>query len=369
MMEYYAKKFAPKGYVLRMEHAGFKASLMRAPKLEDRGYAHRLPQGDPIPVFPLAALPGAPEGWVREAGSYVCPVDANWGLWFDWTMNDEMNTAVVPSCKGMNPITGQKLEGLGLEEYSDKCPVHKEPFAHGNYCEKCGYEWPPQNYVCSPNTLWWDGFRQPDGKVRQFFFSEDESKDIASLVIGKENTVPAFGFGFFRPKNPRTAPKMSFRGGDFHSKGFSHHIGGQSLMGCMEEPMGCSIDMASSDDTGPAHVYYASSVCNAAPTASCAPKAGGVIRSRGMPMRMKAASPAPVKAQAVKAVSVGAGAEIAQNLVRDNLGMANWLPEAAGTIRLYFCFQPQFEHIVNNGGVKEFEKSKEGFLKGLPVGG
>jgi len=346
-MKFFAKEIAKSGYVFRMEHAGFMASLMCAPRLEDTGRACDLPPGEPIPVFPLAALPGAPEGWVREVGSYVCPVDADWGLWFDWTMNDKMNTAVVPSVKGMNPITGQKLEGLSLSEYSDKCPVHGEPFTHGNFCEKCGYDWPPQNYICAPNTLWWDGFRQPDGKVRQFFFTADESRDVASLVIGKENTVPAFGFGFFRPKNPRTAPKTTYRSSvmDFGESSFGSFCNaGDVVYGCSNS----TLDYSEPDG-----------LCM-----SCLD--GAEVASKGITRGF--VNSQSVRKQPVASVSVGAGAEISQELNRDSLGVDGWQPEAAATIRLYFCFREQFMSIVNNGGVKTFSSDPAGFMKNVPVG-
>jgi len=107
--------------VFEMEHSGYKAKLMEAQKLIDNGHEHSLPPGESMCVIPIHCLPACPEGWVKEAGSYVVPVDVDKGIWFDWTMNDN-NTAIVPSVKGMNPITGDKLEGMVLEQYRDKCP-------------------------------------------------------------------------------------------------------------------------------------------------------------------------------------------------------------------------------------------------------
>ena len=79
-------KEANKSAVTVMEHAGFKARIMKARRLTGEG-VHGLPSGSPIDVFPIASLPGCPEGWVKEAGTYVCPVSSDWGLWFDWTLN------------------------------------------------------------------------------------------------------------------------------------------------------------------------------------------------------------------------------------------------------------------------------------------
>ena len=165
-------------------NAGYKASLMAAHRLEPRfrcsscGWRiekeqdkskcphcqseeieedpHGLPQGTPIMAVPIHCLPGAPSGWVRDPGSYVVEVDCEHGLWFDWTMNDSFDVAVVPTVKGMNPITGLKTEDVSMHVYREKCPKHDIPFGHNYYCEECGFHWPAQNYVSHPNTLWWD---------------------------------------------------------------------------------------------------------------------------------------------------------------------------------------------------------------------
>jgi hypothetical protein len=345
-MSFFAREIAKQGHVLRMEHAGFKAELKKAKRLVDNGSPHNLPDGESIPVYPIAALPGSPDSWSREAGTYVCPVSSNWGLWFDWTMNDDLNTAVLPSVKGMNPISGLKLDGLTLSEFSDRCPIHDEPLSHANFCTKCGYEWPAQNYVSYPNTLWWDGFRQPDGKVRQFFFSEDDNRDVASHVIGKENTVPAFGFGFFKTKSPRIVKNYE------SCRLTINQINKWGVKVNTLNPV-----WLSDDD----NVTYTSSFFNHSnepdhlDSESIIGPSGNVGLSRGI-MR------------SVKSVSVGAGAEIYQSVVRDSLGVSGWNQEPSAIIRLYFCFEEQFKSIVSRGGVLDFKKNNLGFLSGVPVG-
>jgi len=222
----YVQQIAKAGWVSTMEHKGFSASLMKAKRLQDRGAAYGLPQGQEIPVFPISALPGSPDEWVREPGTYVCPVQTDWGIWFDWTGNDAWNTAVAPSVKGMNPITGRKFSGAILEEYVERCPVHDIPFGHNRLCEECGFRWPPQNYVTHESTLWLDGFRQPDGTVRQFFFTEDDKRDIASLVIGNKNVVPAFGFVFYEPKERREMPDYTISVSSWDNIPISYQVPG-----------------------------------------------------------------------------------------------------------------------------------------------
>jgi hypothetical protein len=438
-----------------MKVNGFRASLKRAPKLVDNGFAHQLPHGEDIPVFPVDMLPGCPEDWVREPGSYVCPVDPEWGLWFDWTMNDRMNTAVLPTVKGMNPITGQKLDGLVLEEYKQKCPVHKKDFqGDERFCEECGYKWPPQSYVCSPNHLWWDGFRQPDGTVRQFFFSEDEARDIASAVIGKKSTVPAFGFAFFQPVEARPAFQPgrivveggtpSWLGGDeeligsnqgyigstvlfgdpYGVSGASGHSGASGTKGpsvttnctnedSLDELMAIADEgeektsggIKLPDESGDKQIWMNLKHNQVMSTQSLSakmdldyeeeaerlreeakqwpnkakviqpefslPNRKGRMRARVEGARRvgRAATRKAVRdSRPVKNVAVGGGAMIRQDLAPDTLSATDWKSESAGVIRLYFCFKPQFENIVNNGGIKDLDGDKEGFMKGLPTG-
>lgn len=363
---------APLGGVTLMEHAGFSAMLMKAKRLKG-DCVHGLPPGQAITVFPIATLPGAPEAWVREAGTYVCPVDAEWGLWFDWRNNSSLNTAIVPSVKGMNPITGQKIEGFGLEAYADKCPVHDIPFSHGRICEECGYEWPPQNYVCAPGELWWDGYRVPEdgGSVRQFFFTDEDERDVASAMIGKENTVPAFGFAFYKTKVNREpfyrqerghltsgGPIMyggmtnTFMTATYNSTIKSGLIGNQisSYLSSGVSEVGCS-----SVDS----IEYDVNV-----TRSIKPQ-NIEISERTFLYDQVERNKHPKKS---KSVSVGAGAKINQKLEPDNLGLDGWQDEHSGVIRLYFCFEEEFKKIIKNGGVKELKSNPDGYLKNIPVG-
>lgn len=350
-----------------MKSKGFSARLMSAPKLEDKGFAHGLPPGDPIAVMPVDALPGCPGEWVGGQGSYVCPVDTAWGLWFDWTGNDFMNTSVIASVKGMNPITGQKLESLALEQYEERCPVHGATFeGDERYCPKCEYKWPPQNYVCSPNTLWWDGFRQADGTVRQFFFSEDDKRDIASLVIGKQNTVPAFGFAFYEPKERRPAPRPIFGGlsqNTLSSKSFGYAVpiadSGETFME--------SLDISVTNDSTTAGFDTEEAVITNFVDVG-EKTSGGIVFSNSPADSVKHPKMASQKRKETADVSVGAGAEIRQDLEKDPLKVSEWREDASALMRLYFVFAEQFEQIIDKGGIKDLEGDKEGFLKGLPVG-
>ncbi len=346
-----------------MECNGFKASLMSTPKLIG-DHVHGLPSGSPMPVYPIAALPGCPDHWVRASGSYICPVN-NHALWFNWTYNDPLNTAILPSVKGMNPVTGEKLEGFELRSYRRKCPTHGIPFVKGSkrFCEKCNYEWPPQSYICAPNILWWDGFRQPDGTVRQFFFSEDEVRDVASAVIGKENTVPAFGFAFYEPVKRREPPPQNIIRGmgnivatkihpmngihpmniNYTSKGL---IGPKGMTG-QTGPQGCGVNYQS----GPIVTYD-----------SVKSFFESEEKTSAMDLDCDVAEEKPTKE-----VAVGAGARIRQDLEPDTLKVRDWQIKPSAVMRLYFVFYEEFKQIVAKG-TRDIVGSKEGFLKDLPVG-
>ena len=377
-----------------MEHKGFNANLRRAPRLKgERVFG--LPPGAKIPTFPVSCFPKAPESWVREAGSYVCPVDPNWALWFDWQDNDSDNTAVLPSVKGVNPITGRKTEGFALEQYAEKCPVHGVGLGSKRLCEKCGYQWPAQSYVASPNILWWDGWRQPDGTVRQFFFTEEDEKDIASAIIGKPNTMPAFGFAFYEPKvktqriTYRSPVVINNYEDPYKHVMFPHYplpqkkgVLGEQVESCYYSPSHTPVNTDHNDSLE--EVNYSCSSGQEEKTS------GGIgilrdasldmmptknivtakSRPRGMSADVELASLGETgkkSKQLKKEVSVGAGARIDQNLEPDPRGLSEYKDEPSAIIRLYFVFQGQFNEILR-GGFKHPAGDAEGFLKGLPTG-
>ena len=185
-----------------MEANGHYAAIMRADKKKEDNAG--LPSGVPIPCLPVDYLKDRPSFWIGGQNSFVCPVNSDWGLWFNWQAN-RRDISILTSVKGMNPLTGQRISGLGLEQYKEQCPVHKIPLKHGKFCSECNFKWPDQNYITDPTPFYLDGFRSEDGIVRQFYFTEDMAKSVPELCIGKDDTVPAFGFCFYQLKNnPRT---------------------------------------------------------------------------------------------------------------------------------------------------------------------
>jgi len=392
-----------------MNFNGFSARIMRAIRLTGEG-VHDLPSGRQIPVYPVDSFKEPLSSWIPGQGNYVIPVDPDWGLWFDWTVNDEMNTAVLMSIKGMNPITGQRSNGFSLERYVDKCPVHDEPFKEGLFCEKCNFKWPAQNYVSYPNRLWWDGFRTGDGKVRQFFFTEDLAKSIPELVIGKEDTVPAFGFAFFKPKVRRERPAIQATVWHAYNESFkystNHIVKSSNFLTSTQCYAAGTVGLGESNpdhnlsvkktNTKMALRSFESSNSSAkslsnsralttgmAESYTCLDSASfysNVDHESGVQGVQGHKGPSGVAGGAcvdlaiqqqittpVKEVGVGAGAEINQQLVVDQLKVTDWDEKPSSVMRLFFVFQNQFEE-VKAKGMNDLVGETNGYMSGLPVG-
>jgi len=390
-----------------IECNGFKARIMEADRLvgsEQFG----LPPGKPLPTYKVSSFKKRPDNWMDAEGSVVVPVKANKGLWFDWTLNDQENTAVLPSVKGCNPITGQQIDGFTLESYQTKCPVHGVDFEKDRYCPECGYKWASQNYVTAPNYLWWDGFRDADGTVRQFFFTEDMMRDVASQKLGSENTVPAFGFAFYTPvekhmsviydkttgtfrtvnesfyktnvvKGKLNQPNdinsgIAFAGiAGLYSKGVQGIAGAPGVQGVAgrgfsSQPKKKSLTTKWTPVT---ETFYCCAIDNSngsnvtSLTNSVAPdnflsnclEDSYEEKQRGITLY----SNDEIK---VKEVAVGAGAVIKQELAEDKYGISTWKNAPDAVMRVYFVFQDEFDKWASHGFVGE----SGSMLSGLPVG-
>ncbi|MBD3261065.1 MAG: hypothetical protein GF334_05185 [Candidatus Altiarchaeales archaeon] len=340
-----------------MEYKGFKAQIMEANRLEG-DYVHGLPPGDPLPVYQSEAFKKYPDNWMKGPGVFIVPVRPNKGLWFDWRGNLSNNTAILPTIKGCNPITGIQTSGFHLERYEEKCPKHGVAFEGDRYCPKCEYKWPPQNYVCR-DPMWWDGwFNAKDGTVRQFFFTEEEMRDIASKLIGKENTVPAFGFAFYRPKEMRSAPRMRY-------KTYSPYDDSEYLDGTGSYVNSKEMYVTYSNSSSTSGLLMASDSCSSFSDVEIRPDSvscqiGGILRS-------KESRDLTISKKAVKEVSVGAGAKIDQNLDPDPYDLDSWKDTPDASMTIYFVFQEKLEEL-KAGGMKSLEGKEEGMLEGLPVG-
>jgi len=385
-----------------MEYKGFKARIMEAERLTGEG-VHGLPPGYELPSYPADLFEKWPENWMKGPGVFIVPVKPNKGLWFDWRANDPDNTAIIPTVKGCNPITGLQTSGFHLERYETKCPKHSCDFLADRFCPECKYKWPMQDYI-SVTPMWWDGFRSDEGSVRQFFFTEDELRDVASALISKENTVPAFGFAFYRPKQWRQVNISSNavylnNNESLYSIFNAAPVNNSGTVNCFSSSVMYSAASNFSETLTPDKGY--SGPIGASASASCdvdyEQKTSGGIISSGRRSDLKCSSMRSMSKsrsvesspnhserhilisdggmdsqitpdiKIVKEVSIGAGAKIEQTLKNDPYPLDSWKDTPDAVMTLYFVFQEKFEEL-KAGGLRDLTGIKEGMLANIPVG-
>lgn len=358
-----------------MEIGGLAASLHVTDKLpqkfiNDEEASHGLPTGTSALAYPVDVFPASPSNWMHgssKASSYFLAVEEEKGMWlnFNYCTKHTHEVAVVVSIQGINPITGQKQEGLSLEQYHDKCPVHKVEFQQDNFCPECKYSWPKQNYISTnvtPSGIFWiDGFRTRDGKVRQYIFSEEEIKGIAAQSIGKDR-VFAIGIAFYvakemKPKpEPKdmmrsvTGPAMSGVGSVWNEgpKKYGSSLGG----GTRSSALSMNYDQ---DDQ---EVFYKGSVdlgMSSSPVASTGDNTIDEVEGK---VEYKEVTPQ-------KRLEIGAGALINQQLYDDTKPIDYWEETPSGMIYINYVDQQTVDEIIA-GGCRE-EKA-EGFMDGMTVG-
>lgn len=342
-----------------LQLGGYHARIMLARRLDGEA-AHGLPPGDPTPAYPVWRYKGCPESWSRRGDAFFVPIPLGDdgkgpGMWYDWTDNalGAYDCAVIPSTTGMNPITGQKTDALRLERYDQFCPVHNVAFEAERFCSTCAFRWPSQNYVASPNVLWWDGFRRPDGTVRQFSFSDDiMQRDVGVAVLGQDR-VPAFGFAFFRAKTERPEPVRQLRHQMFASHELVEVMGiGMTLGG---EPKSADIAW----DSKPLKTML-----GGLPSGGIRDERtrGGAPRTtRALPIIRRAAASVQREVER-EVVAVGAGARITQDLRPDPKRLDEWRNEPDAVITVHFVAEEQAIAILE-GPQYERNEAPEGFLQ------
>ena len=398
------------------------ASIMRA---EKRGkQINGLPLGIPIPVLPVDYLKDRPDFWIGGQGSYVCPVESDWALWFNWQMNNS-DTAILTSVKGMNPLSGCRVNHVQLEQYQNKCPIHGCDLQHGNFCPECNYKWPNQNYICDPNPMYLDGFRSDDGHVRQFYFTEDMAKSVPELIIGMDDTVPAFGFCFYKLKKQNTNYEDGKRLHEIPDENELRYggAGGGMMRGSAFTFPGSYTTTRSAEIRTKRSIRYSSSCLDSvrgsetkglslrSTSFSSSPRLGASLDESSVNFASCESEPVrgigygdPVSCvdfssmdvsklaksmenplrerldykdgerlessidKSKLEVGVGAGVQIKQRIVSDRYEVSAWNEEPNAIMRIYFVFREQFEKYAASG-LKDLVGQKEGFLDSLPVGG
>lgn len=352
-----------------------------------------LPPRNAMSAYPVDSYPACPDSWMNGsdiASSYFVGVEEDKGMWLDFNQCCDLDrdVAIVISVQGVNPITGKKTDALRLEKYEKKCPIHDVDFQQDNYCPKCDFDWPDQNYLSSTGTplgnLWLDGFRRPDGTVRQYIFTAEEMKGIASQLIGKDK-VYAIGIAFYYSKEKKInhVDLESYRGSNEstikpwkadHSIlcgeiGYSMNnevdficgeLGGRGIT--CQSIGASSMDMEITADNMKHEMVQKCS----------SPTKGIILRGQASAsasdikrdaIRAKASKVEKVKA--VKKLEIGAGALINQKVYRDPKDMDYWEEKPAGMIYVNYCDMETCKKILDAG---EIEKKSEGFMDGLKVG-
>lgn len=304
-----------------------------------------------------------PVNWMHGSSlsnSYFVPVAGEHGMWLDFNNNfnvSNRDVAILISIQGVNPLDGQSMvdEAMHLKQYKSKCPVHDLDFKADRFCEKCGYKWVPQNYLCTTGTpygrLWLDGFLAADGVVRQYYFTEEEVKGIAHQIIGPEKKVYSIGIAFYLSKEPKPTNVYSRSNMVFNTIHNSCY-GGTDLYGGLEAySVTVSVDAANHKTSTGQHTNS---------TVRRKTGAGGQSVNAMPDIDHYSSEP-------VRTLEIGAGCKIDQKVYADPKELDYWEDKPAGI--LYINYTPFQEAIsILEKGKKDLTKSGEGFLAGLNSG-
>jgi len=186
-------------------------------------------------------------------------------------------------------------------------------------------------------------------------------RDIATYLIGKESTVPAFGFAFYTPKELRREERAPIAIGA--------SFGDIGLYGLYK-----------AEPTQGTHIF--DNALYSSPKKSYDELSRGIeisFQGRGIKMSsqgrdiaeeiriMECRAQSILEEKKVKEVSVGAGAKISQFLSKDKYPLESWKETPDAVMTIYFVFQDKFEEL-KSGGMKDLSGVPEGMLDGLPVG-
>ena len=354
---------------------GFTVNLPAALRGEQ---VHSLPPYAPVRASKVDCYPGAPAEWPRSTGntaSYFIPIVEGRGMWLDFNAcwAHPHHVAIVVSIQGVNPLTGHKADKLELERYAMDSSV--EEWLRGR-----------QNYLSTTATpqgmLWIDGFRAADGTVRQYIFTKDENRGVASQIIGVDR-VFAIGVAFFLSKEPKPVVHEAPRGLIASASG---DVGGVYFKGLTGAGLGLSGKLGGSP-TLDYSVHDSDKLANyCADSIPVASSGDGVLGSKGRVGKMRGSSTGMLRSMAsgpscsitvsdtsvsddgswdaTDKIEIAAGAQIAQELYKDTVAADYWQTVCAGIIAVSYAPAALIKQIFDAGMVAE----KEGFLAGLAVG-
>ena len=124
------------------------------------------------------------------------------GSKFHFTFSShEQEYAVIPSIKGINPLTGlEATSDLTSHQRGSYCP--QDPthgvLKKGGYCPKCGMHWPEYNFVYVRGSTTLDSWRTGKDEYRAFIASKDSGCDVASFLSGGNPMSQVIGFALYQ---------------------------------------------------------------------------------------------------------------------------------------------------------------------------
>jgi hypothetical protein len=327
---------------------------------------HALPPYARAKTYLVDKYPAAPAAWPRgdaKSAAYFVAVKEGQGMWLDFNACREHthDVAVLLSIQGVNPLTGAKIEGFGLEQYKTKCPVHGVAFQSHRHCPDCGFAWPEQNYLATTGTpegvFWLDGFRAPDGKVRQYVFTAEEARGVAAQLIGQERSF-SIGIAFYlskAPKPPRPPIRATYFGG-------SLDLDSTKYMSFLKQSGSSSTMDYSAGPTS--HVEHGRGLFASRKSRM------QVNSSRGDSLEMRSSVSADFHEPVEEAfledrMEVSAGSQIHQDVYPDPKGLDYWQAEPAGILYVQYASAADVAKILA-GGVRATKA--DGFMSGLKVG-
>jgi hypothetical protein len=363
-------------------------------KKNDKGeeVAQGLPPGAPRKAFKVDEYE-CPTNWMHGSSltsSYFVPIETEHGMWLDFNgnMHHKHHVAILISIQGVNPLDGQSLveidQKVSLQQYKNKCPKHDIDFKQDRFCEKCGYKWVPQNYLCTTGTpspyLWLDGFLAADGVVRQYYFTENEELGVAHQIVGAEKKVYSIGVAFYLSKEPKPQPVVD------HNRYGSGIIGGY-----LGSDLPITSDVWGDNALEDGHKSWVCKSMSPEPKYMVSPQAINSLntplrslkRSRAGGQSVKGAiSPRGLQLESLsghqimlsdcaeteeKSLDIAAGAKIDQKIYADPQSLDFWQDTPAGVLYINYVPSKKARAIIKKGK-KDMTKGGEGFLADLKVG-
>lgn len=301
-----------------------------------------------------------PENWIRGSdniSSYFVGVEEDRGLWINFNDCFDYNydVAIVLSIQGINPITGQKTDKLRLEQYKKKCPIHDVNFEQERYCPECKFKWPAQNYLATTGTpnglLWIDGFKCPDGNVRQYFFTTDQIKGIAEQLI-KNDKTHSIGIAFYISKKKHERKKYIQEERDKLNWNLNNYwIHNDNLEHYPYEWNNPTIyrgDIVANDNTTFFNDVNNSSMLHCSCENNDSNNSNNIVTNEKINYE------------------IGAGALIHQSVYEDPKNINYWNDKPFGRIYVNYCDEKMKNNIISKG--KKIEK-KNGYMEPLNIGG